>query len=120
MSPCGHPIDELRVRPNGVRDCLACRRERQRRARERRKGTRRPLIFATAKACEQAAKVLPGSVIENVVHRAVVAGRLSREPGDGVAAVKLDQDAAVALVTRTTSPASGRKAFLVIGVRAAA
>ncbi|HZO97074.1 MAG TPA: hypothetical protein VFB42_06855 [Gaiellaceae bacterium] len=84
------------------------------------KERRLPLVFSTGKAREQAAELLPGRVLENAVHEALAAGALSHDPGQGIAAVRLAQDDAVALVTRSVSPTSGRKSFVVVGVKKAA
>jgi hypothetical protein len=110
--PCGHPASELRIRPNGVRDCLTCRREREKRRRdtERAVGLRRPLVLSAARcAVEQAAWLLPDRVLENVVTERIEAGAVRRGGrGGGFALVNIGvADVEVAVATS----ASGRPAY---------
>jgi hypothetical protein len=77
---------------------------------------RYPLVLsASPRAVEQAALLLPGRVLENVVHAAIGAGNLAgcRKVG-GRTSVFLDGDI-VAIVERTRSP-SGRKAWRPVSV----
>lgn len=117
MNACGHPVEELRVRPNGVRDCLVCRRERRRRAQERKRAAQLPLVFATASAQRDAKKLLGSAAVENFVMRALLEHGAGGDPGeDGVAFVPVAENV-VAVVTRTRSMLSSRKAWLVLRLR---
>jgi hypothetical protein len=80
---------------------------------------RRPLVFASQHAVEQARAVLPhGRVVENEVERAISANRISHEPrrpGD-LARVQLD-GGLVALVGRDRRKPSGRKCWVIASVQ---
>ena len=93
---------------------------RRRHERERAAGLRKPLILNTALvALEQAARRLPaGVVLENLVGAAIAEEGLSRRDGDGWI-VPLREHSVDAVVTRTTSPLTGRKAWRIVAVRAA-
>lgn len=108
-SPCGHPPESLRVRANGVRDCIECKAERRRRARTAH--PRLPLVFATPGAVEHALRLGVG-VIENRVMRAIKAGD-ARYPDDDRAIVDLG-DGVTAIAVRRDSFMTGRKGWLVV------
>jgi hypothetical protein len=118
VGPCGHRPEYLRVRTNGVRDCARCRHERLKRRRaairqsQRDAGLRTPLVYATRRALDQAARLLPaGTVLENEVTRAITEGCCTT---GGV----LLAGEVFASATRHESPSgTGRKAWLVTGVR---
>jgi len=77
------------------------------------------IVKATARAVQQARLLVPERVIENLVAEALVECPV-RDPGEeGEAIVRLD-DRAVAVVTRSRSPLSGRKQWLIVSVREAA
>jgi hypothetical protein len=98
------------VRANGVRDCAACKRDRARRSKERRKAARPlPLVLSATKSCrEQANRLGLERAVENVVADAIAAGRT--RPAGGAFEVTLD-GGLVALVERSQSRITGRPAW---------
>lgn len=78
----------------------------------------RPLVYATRVASRDAAMLLRGRAIENVVGAAIAAGRIKRRTGARhYATVRLDDDELIAIVRRAVSPLSGRGAWIVLAVR---
>jgi hypothetical protein len=80
---------------------------------------RKPLVYAAAGAVKQSHELLaPGVVLECAVERAIAGGLVSHDPRrEGDVAVVTLGDAIVAVVKRTRSPLSGRRAWLVTAVR---
>lgn len=119
VGPCGHSIEFLRTRPNGVRDCLQCRRGRDRRRLTAEQGGRLPIVYAAPGALEHWQSLAPTDrPLENVCRDALLAGtiRYDAEEGGGAARVALG-GGLVGILRRTRSAVSGRRGWLVCEVR---
>lgn len=115
-SPWGSPDVLLRLMPGDVVE----RRQRGGAVRPQPPQERKkhPPIFATSHA-RMAAREAGVAIIENEVERSLRSGR-TRRLGKGALVVELDHAGVVAVVRPFTSRSSGRRAFVVVGVRRAA
>ena len=74
----------------------------------------RPLVYATRRALEDAARLLPGAVLENAVEDAILRGDVSRGQGGGFVFGGKEW---VARVRRVPARVAARHAWLVIEVQ---
>jgi hypothetical protein len=84
---------------------------RARRQRERERGLRRALVYATPRALDSARRLIPGVVVETAVQRLIEAG-LVVEPPRGISVPVQLGAGVVAYIDRERRP-SGRKFWLV-------
>lgn len=66
--------------------------------------THGPLVYASPRALEEAREVVPGAVIENLVERAILAGRLYRCGGSRAVVVGDTWEAACVRAPRDSDP----------------
>jgi hypothetical protein len=76
-------------------------------------------VYATAQARLVASTLMPGRVLEVEVERAIRSGGLGGDPHATPITVRLD-GGLLAFVRGKRSPATGRKSYLVTGLKAAA
>ena len=115
----GHGREHMRTFANGTRRCLACRRDRQRRRRDRQRAeqaahtpSRGVLVYATFAAQRHAAALLPPDcIVENLVTKVLARRKIA--PG-GV--LWLDGDV-FAVLRPMKSPITQRRGWLVVSVQ---
>jgi hypothetical protein len=85
----------------------------------KRRRRRRPVVVATARALEQAASLLPGRVLENVVTGAILASRMRFDRQLGQDGQVVDLGGGVFALVRRDQPSvlQTRRAWRVVGLR---